>query len=84
MIVAFTSTKYFSCALFSAPEIKKGSTYSIYMDADIEGLDMNGYAHNTTQTGGTLLGSIEMTDYIYGQCSGMGGGGKPGGGGRPR
>lgn len=84
VIVAFTSTKYFSCALFSAPEIKKGSTYSIYMDADIEGLDMNGYAHNTTQTGGTLLGSIEMTDYIYGQGSGMGGGGKPGGGGRPR
>ena len=70
--------------MLSAPEIEKGSTYSIYMNASVEGLDQNGYAHNTTQSGGTNLGSVTMTDYIYGQGSGMmGGGGRPGGG-RPR
>ena len=88
VIVSFVSTKSFSSALFSAPEIKKGSTYSIYMNAEVSGLDKNGYAHNTTQSGGTNLGSVTITDYIYGQGSGMMGGGPGGGpggpGGRPR
>ena len=69
VIAAFTSTKSFSSALISAPEIKKGSTYSIYMNASVEDLDKNGYAHNTTQSGGTNLGSVTLTDYIYGQGS---------------
>lgn len=82
VILAFTATKAFNSALFSSPEIEKGKTYSIYLDAEVNGLDKNGYAHNTTQTGGSLLGTIEMTDYIYGQGSGFpggGAGGRPGG-----
>lgn len=73
VILAFTSTKSFSCALFSAPEINNSGTYSVYMNATISGLDKNGFAHNTTQEGGTLLGSLTMSGYIYGQTSGMGG-----------
>ena len=77
VIVAFTSTKQFRAALFSAPEIEKGKTYTFYYGATVEGLDENGYAHNTTQTGGTSCGSVTLTDYISGQGSGMSGGGRP-------
>lgn len=78
VVLAFTSTKSFRCALFSAPELEKGKTYTFYTGATVEGLDENGYAHNTTQTGGTSCGSVTLDDYICGQGSGMGGGGFPG------
>ena len=83
VILAFTSTKSFRSALFSAPELQKGKTYTFYTGATIEGLDKNGYAHNTTQTGGTSCGTVTLDDYICGKGSGMGGvpGGGPGGGG---
>lgn len=80
VILAFTSTKAFRGALFSAPELEKGKTYTFYTGATVEGLDKNGYAHNTTQTGGTSCGTVTLDDYICGQGSGMGGGGgRPGG-----
>jgi hypothetical protein len=80
VILAFTSTKAFSGALFSAPELKQGSTYTFYINADIAGLDENGFAHNTTKTGGDSCGSVTLDELISGQGSGM-----PGGpGGRPR
>ena len=85
VILAFTATTQFNGALFSAPEIEKGKTYTFYMNADVSGLDENGYAHNTTQTGGEACGEVTLDDYICGQGSGMGGG-MPGGGrpgGRP-
>lgn len=79
VILAFTSTKTFRCALFSAPEIEIGKTYTFYTGASVDGLDENGYAHNTTQTGGTSCGSITVESYVTGSGSGMPGGG----GGRP-
>lgn len=82
VIIAFTSTKTFACAVFSAPEIKSGGTYKICMGGTVEGLDENGFAHNTTVSGATELGSVTLTSNIYGSGSGMmgGGGGRPGGG----
>lgn len=82
VVLAFTSTKAFSGALFSAPEIEKGKTYTFYIDATVNGLDENGFAHNTTKTGGQNCGSVTLDDYICGQGSGMPGGMPPGG--RPR
>lgn len=84
VVLAFTSTKQFTCALFSAPEIGKGKTYTFYTGASVSGLDENGYAHNSTQSGGTECGSVTVSDYISGQGQGMPGG--PGGGypSRPR
>lgn len=81
VILAFRSTKSFNGALFSAPELEKGKTYTFYMNADVQGLDENGFAHNTTQTGGEECGTVTLDDYISGQGSGMPGGGRPGGGG---
>ena len=78
VILAFTSTKTFRCALLSAPEIEIGKTYTFYSGATVDGLDENGYAHNTTQTGGTSCGSVTVESYVSGTGSGM-----PGGGGRP-
>ena len=77
VILAFRSTKAFSGALFSAPELEKGKTYTFYRNATVEGLDENGFAHNTTQTGGEECGTVTLDDYICGQGSQMGGG--PGG-----
>ena len=83
VVLAFTSTKTFTCALFSAPELELGKTYTFYVGADIAGLDENGFAHNTTKTGGESCGSVTLSSLISGQGSGMpGGGGFPGG--RPR
>lgn len=80
VILAFTSTKSFNGALFSAPEIEKGKTYTFYTGATVEGLDENGYAHNTIQTGGESCGSITVDELVCGR-----GAGAPGGmpGGRP-
>ena len=79
VILAFTSTKSFSCLLFSAPELKQGKTYTFYKNATVNDLDKNGFAHNTTQTGGESCGSVTLSSLITGQGSQMGGGGFPGG-----
>ena len=73
VVLAFTSTKTFSGALFSSPDIEKGKTYTFYRDATVEGLDENGFAYNTTQTGGEECGEVTLDDYICGQGSQMGG-----------
>lgn len=78
VIIAFRSTKVFTAALFSAPELKVGGTYTFYANASVDGIDENGFAHNTTQSGGTSCGSVTLSSLISGQGSGM-----PGGGGRP-
>lgn len=78
VVLAFTSTKTFTCALFSAPELELGKTYTFYVGADIAGLDENGFAHNTTKTGGESCGSVTLSALISGQGSGMPGG-MPGG-----
>ena len=79
VILAFTSTKAFNGMLFSAPELELGKTYTFYKNANVSGLDENGFAHNTTQTGGEAWTSVTLTNLISGQGSSMGGGGFPGG-----
>ena len=81
VIAAFRSTKTFNCVTVSAPELKQGETYTLYKNANVDGLDENGFAHNTTQTGGETCGTVTLSSLITGSGSSMGG--FPGGGGRP-
>ena len=84
VIVAFTSTKTFNCVTVSAPELKQGETYTFYKNASVSGLDENGFAHNTTQSGGTSWKTVTLNSLISGQGSSMPGGGGVPGGTRPR
>lgn len=79
VIAAFQSTKSFNCITISAPELKQGGTYTLYKNATVSNLDENGFAHNTTQTGGTSISTVTLSSLISGQGSSMGGGGFPGG-----
>lgn len=79
VIAAFRSTKAFNCITVSAPELKQGATYTVYKNASVSGLDENGFAHNTTQTGGETCGTVTLSSLVTGGTSG----GFPGGGGRP-
>ena len=64
VIIAFTSTKGFNGMLVSAPELKQGNTYTVYINASVVGLDQNGFAHNTTQTDGEALTSVTFDTLI--------------------
>ena len=74
VIAAFRSTKAFNCVTVSAPELKQGGTYTLYKNATVSGLDENGFAHNTTQTGGEECGTVTLNSLITGSGSSMGGG----------
>ena len=82
VVVSFTSSKTYQSVAVTAPGIQSGSTYTIVVGAAVDGADANGYAENTTCTGGTTLATINMTSNVYGSSGGMGGFG--GGGIRPR
>lgn len=77
LIVSFTPEKSYQSAVITAPEIQKDKSYTIICGGTAEGADENGFAHNSTLSGGTKLADITMTALIQG--SGGGPGGKPGG-----
>lgn len=72
VVVSFTPAKAYSCAVVSTPNITSGSTYSVVVGGEADGADANGYAENTTCTGGITLGSLEASEGY--SSSGMGGG----------
>ena len=76
VIVSFTPAKSYKCAVVTAPEIQSGSSYSLVAGATVNGADSNGFARNTTKSGGTTLTTITMNSNIYGSGGNMGG---PGG-----
>ena len=81
VIASFTTSKSYSSAVITAPDILSGNSYTLYWNAEIEGADENGFAQNTTKSGGTVITQITMTSELYGSS---GGGWNPGGmGGRP-
>lgn len=86
-VVAYTPKKAYQSVVISAPGIQTGSTYTVVTGGEAAGVDENGYAENTTLTGGNVQATVEMTSSLY-SAGGMGGmGGRPGGfgggGGRP-
>ncbi|MBQ9704348.1 MAG: carbohydrate-binding domain-containing protein [Clostridia bacterium] len=80
ILASFTPKKAYQCAVITAPNINKGETYYIVCGATVSDADGNGYASNTTFTGGTRVATIDMDSLLYGSAGGMGGmGGGPGG-----
>lgn len=79
VIVSFTPSKAYQSAVVTAPGIQSGNTYTLVAGAKVSGADSNGFAENSTKTGGTELETVEMTSDIYGSSSGMGGMGGHGG-----
>lgn len=80
IVAAYTPENSYSAVVVTAPGLQVGNTYSVVMDAAIDGADDHGFAANTTYTGGTNIGAIEMTTLLQGG-SGHSMGGGPGGGG---
>ncbi len=85
--VSYTPEDDYNCVVVTSPALQIGSTYTVVMGAAVEGADAHGFAANASYTGGTNIGSIEMTEILQGGSGhSMGGGpggrpgGKPGGG----
>lgn len=90
VVAAYTPENSYSAVVITAPGIQVGGTYQVVIDAAIDGADAHGFAADAAYTGGTVLGSIEMTTALQGGSGhSMGGGpgggfgGGPGGGRRP-
>ena len=83
VVASYTPENGYSAVVVTAPGLQVGSTYSVVMEAAIDGADDHGFAADAAYTGGTLLGSIEMTEMLQGG-SGHSMGGGFGGGGRNR
>lgn len=84
VVASFTPENSYSAVVVTAPGLQVGNTYSVVMNAEITGMDEHGFAADAAYTGGTNLGSIEMTTALQGGSGhGMGGGGFGGGGRRP-
>lgn len=81
VIVSFTPTKAYNCAVVTAPEIQSGNSYTAVVGMTVSGADENGCATNTTGSGGAVIATVNMTSGIYGSSGGMGG--MPGGGKQP-
>lgn len=80
VVAAFTPENSYSAVVVTAPGLQVGSTYSVVMDAVIDGMDAHGFAADAAYTDGTNIGSIEMTTLLQGGSGhSMGGGGGPGG-----
>lgn len=58
VLFAFTPTKSFNGMIISSPELQYTNAYTIYKNANVSGLDENGFARNTTQTGGEIVGPV--------------------------
>ncbi|MBE6672132.1 MAG: carbohydrate-binding domain-containing protein [Ruminococcaceae bacterium] len=86
VLASFTPNKAYQCAVITAPGIKQGETYTVYAGADVANADENGFAKESTLSGGTAVATVEMTSLLYGSGmgGGMGGGMRPGGGGGMR
>lgn len=71
IVAAFTPQNAWQSAVFTAPGIQQGQTYTIVAGADIPGADAYGFAQSGKASGGTELAAVEMTSMLYGGGSGM-------------
>lgn len=72
VLVSFTPEKAYASAVVSCPGIQTGGTYTIVTGGTVAGADDNGYAENSSVSGGTQAAVIEMTANLY-SAGGMGG-----------
>lgn len=85
VVLSFTPAKTYNCAVVTSPDMIAGNTYTVVVGGVVDGADENGYATNTTYTGGTTLGSLQISNgtSTSGMMGGGGGGQQPPGGNRP-
>lgn len=83
VLASFTPDKAYQSAVISAPGIADGGTYTLLAGAAVANADSNGYAKDTTCTGGTAITTVTMNGLLYGS-GGMGGIGGMGGHGGTR
>ena len=81
VVASFTPDNSYTAVVVTAPALQVGNTYSVVMAAAIDGMDAHGFASGVAYTGGSNLGSIEMTTLIQGGSGHSMGGGFGGGGG---
>ena len=80
VLASFTPENAYQCAVITAPGIQEGQTYTLITGCTVGGADENGFAQNTTTTGGVVIDQISMTSLLYGGNGGMGMWNMPGGG----
>lgn len=80
VICSFTPGKAYSSAVVTAPGIEKGKTYTLAAGGTVAGTDENGYAADTTLSGGNTLATVKMSSLLYSSSAG-GGTTRPGGNG---
>ncbi len=66
VVAAYTPANSYSAVVVTAPGLQVGETYSVVVGAAIDGMDEHGYAANAPYTGGTNIGSVEMTTLLQG------------------
>lgn len=81
VICSFTPKKQYQSAVITAPGIEKNKTYNIVIGGTVANADKNGFAKDSTVTGGDIIATVTMSSLIYGSSTGgnMGGGMRPGG-----
>ncbi|MGN0641889.1 MAG: carbohydrate-binding domain-containing protein [Huintestinicola sp.] len=77
VILSFTPQNAYECAVVTAPELKADGTYKIVTGASVSDADENGFAQNTTYSGGTELEYSTLTANSFGAPGGRGGGMPP-------
>lgn len=73
VVVAVTLKKTASHTVISCRGVQSGGRYTLVAGAEIANADENGYAENTTKSGGSVLETITLTSNLYGSSGGMGG-----------
>ena len=76
VVASYTPVNGYSAVVATAPGIQVGSTYTVVMDAVIDGADANGFAMDAAYTDGSALGSLEMTTALQGGSGHSMGGGR--------
>ncbi len=88
VIASFFPVTPYQCAVITAPQIQQGGSYTIVTGGTVESADSNGFAQNTSITGGATISEITMSSLLYHEGGGSGmwrmpGGFGPGGGNPP-
>lgn len=75
-LLNFAPSKTFSSVIFSSPDIKSGSTYTVYTGGEYSGGDKSdGLMANGSYSGGNIEGEVSVSQILsYIGESGMGGG----------
>ena len=80
IIVSFTPNKSYSSAVVTAPELSANNTSNFIVGGTVANTDENGFARNSTLTGGTGVAEFTIPETLIYK---VGGGMNPGGGFRP-